>query len=66
VDITDVGTFSVYPQTESPLSVIYDPDTQQYSPDWSVDNVVLVPAISYAGRELAYGESGVSVSWMMQ
>lgn len=32
VDITDVGNFSVYPTSDQPLTITYDPDTNTFNP----------------------------------
>ena len=51
VDVTDIGEFSVYPQCNLPLSVIYDPNNTTYSPNWgdSGSSLVLTPVVYYAG-----------------
>ena len=65
VDVTDVGQFSVYPMSNLPQSVIYSPDNNSYSPDWSASAtyLVLTPVVHYAGRRLTLGTAGLSVSW---
>lgn len=63
VDITDIGEFSIYPMSNSPLSVVYDPNVNTYTPDWSINNLVLEPMIYYAGTKLASNTTGLSVVW---
>ena len=63
VDITDVGEFSIYPMSNSPLSVVYDPNQEIYTPDWADDHLVLQPMIYYAGTRLNSNTSGLSVTW---
>lgn len=63
VDITDVGEFSVQPMSNSPLSVIYDPNNSTYNPNWSTNNVELTPIIYYAGKQIT---SEVNVEWQYQ
>ena len=63
VDITDVGEFSIYPMSNSPLSVVYDPNNDVYSPDWTLNNLVLEPMVYYAGKNLPANTSGLSVTW---
>jgi hypothetical protein len=63
VDITDIGEFSIYPMSNSPLSVVYDPNLNTYTPDWSLNNLVLEPMIYYAGTKLDSNTSGLSVVW---
>lgn len=63
IDVTDIGEFSVYPMSNLPLSVIYSPDQDTYTPSWSTNNLVLTPAVYYAGKSLTLGTSGLSISW---
>ena len=52
VDITDSGQLSVYPTSNMPLSIIYDPDQNTYTPNWSSTNLTLTPVIYYNVREV--------------
>ena len=63
VDITDIGEFSIYPMSNSPLSVVYDPNLNIYTPDWSLNNLVLEPMVYYAGKKLDSNTTGLSVAW---
>lgn len=65
VDIGDLGTLSVYPESNYPNSVIYDPnETTTHSPNWSNSNpLILTPNIYYGGRSLTYNTDGVTISW---
>lgn len=49
VDITDVGEFSVYPKCNLPTTVIYSPDTGNYTPNWQSNSLVITPVAYYAG-----------------
>ncbi len=66
VDITDVGEFSVYPVGNMPLSVIYDPDQDSYTPTWGSPNLILTPVVYYAGNQLALSASGLTITWKRQ
>ena len=68
VDVTDIGEFSIYPQCNLPLSVIYDPNDSSYSPNWGDTNgaLVLTPVIYYAGEALALNTSGLTITWTKQ
>ena len=66
VDITDVGELSVYPMSNMPLSVIYDPDPQTFTPNWGDTNLVLTPVVYYAGSRLTLGSTGLTVTWQRQ
>lgn len=66
VDITDVGQLSVYPTSNQPLSIIYDPNNGNngsYTPDWSVNatNLQLTPVIYYNNTTL--NASQTTVTW---
>lgn len=65
VDITDVGQLSVIPTSNMPLSIIYDPDQNIYTPDWSVTNtnLVLTPTIYYNNTVLTASSPGVTITW---
>lgn len=50
VDITDAGSLSVYPTSNLPLSIVYDPNTGTggtYTPNWGSNNLILEPKIYY-------------------
>ena len=51
VDLTDVGTINLYCTSSQPLSVIYDPNSSSYTPNWANSNshLVITPVISYNG-----------------
>ena len=67
VDITDIGEFSIYPMANSPLSVVYDPNQNTYTPDWSSNNLTLTPMVYYAGKQLPATTPettpGLTVTW---
>lgn len=52
-DITDIGEFSVYPMSNNPLTVVYDPDQATFTPDWTSNNLVLTPIIYLGGTQLS-------------
>lgn len=64
IDVTDIGEFSVYPMSNMPLSVIYSPDANTYSPSWSNTNsLILTPVVYYSGKRLTLGSNGLSITW---
>ena len=65
VDLTDVGQLSVYPTSNQPLSIIYDPDQKSYTPNWGVSstNLILTPVIYYNNTTLTATTTGVTVTW---
>ena len=65
VDVTDIGEFSLYPTCNLPLSVVYTPDNNTYTPNWGATNgsLQLTPVIYYAGQALSLTASGLSITW---
>ena len=66
VDIGDLGTLSVYPESNQPTSVIYDPNTGTggtYNPSWESTNLQLTPVIYYGGTQIDATNSAISVVW---
>ena len=70
VDVTDIGEFSLYPTCDLPLSVVYSPDSNEYTPNWGkqenntyVNALHLTPVIYYAGNALSLTQSGLSITW---
>ena len=65
VDLTDVGQLSVYPTSNMPLSIIYDPDQNSYTPNWgtSSTNLILTPVIYYNNTALTASTTGVTITW---
>ncbi len=53
VDITDIGEFSVYPKCNLPTTVIYAPDSGNYTPNWQTSNLVITPVAYYAGNPIS-------------
>lgn len=69
VDISDLGTLSVYPESNSPTSIVYNPDRDKYDPEWTDDNPLqLNPVIYYGGQELVYpgSKNEISVKWFFK
>lgn len=65
VDISDVGQLSVYPSSNQPLSIVYEPDGGTYTPNWSVSstNLVLTPHIYYNNQVLTASTTGLTITW---
>lgn len=51
IDVTDVGNFSVYPYANGPNTQVYSEETNNYYPDWTQNNLVLTPVVTYAGQD---------------
>lgn len=66
IDTTDIGEFSAQPMANLPLSVIYDPDQDNFTPNWGTSNLLITPAIYYAGESLTLGTTGLTVTWERQ
>lgn len=64
IDVTDIGEFSVYPMSNMPLTVVYDPDEGSYTPTWSnTTPLTLKPVVYYAGKALSGTSTGLSITW---
>lgn len=68
VDISDLGTLSVTPESNQPSSIIFDPNVVSnnnsgYSPDWQAEALELTPSIYYGGSQLQPTETGITVNW---
>lgn len=63
VDITDIGEFSVYPKCNLPTTVIYSPDSGNYTPNWQTNNLVITPVAYYAGTQQT---SNITWTWERQ
>lgn len=67
VDITDVGSFSLYPTCNRPLSVIYSPDDTSFTPNWQTYNLTLTPVMYYAGTNIQTTDNNMkSIVWTKQ
>lgn len=62
-DISDVGELSVYPKSNLPLSIIYNPDQSSFTPNWGSSTLILSPSIWYAGEQLLTTNNYVTISW---
>lgn len=63
VDTTDVSELSVYPKGNLPQSIIYNPDQNSFTPNWSESNLILSPSIWYGGEQLSINDNNVTVTW---
>ena len=63
VDLSDVGQLSVYPTSNMPLSIIYDPDQTSYTPNWGNNNLILSPTVYYNTTQLIPPTTGLTITW---
>lgn len=64
VDIGDLGTLSVTPESNQPISVIHDPNqgtNGTYVPDWTESHLTLTPIIYYGGTQI--NAKDATVTW---
>lgn len=71
VDIGDLGELSVIPESNQPTMVIYDPESNTYTPNWSTSNLILTPVVYYGSQKLLDGNAssmptGLTVTWQRQ
>ena len=50
IDVGDVGTLSVYPESNLPTQIVYNPDTGAYIPDWMSTPLTLTANIMYGAN----------------
>lgn len=65
-DLTDAGQISIYLTSNQPQSVIYDPNQNIYSPDWSQSNLIITPVVAYNGTQLDLTAAGLTISFQRQ
>ena len=63
VDTTDVSELSIYPKSNLPQSIIYNPDQNSFTPNWAESVLILSPSIWYGGEQLSTNDNNVTVSW---
>jgi len=63
VDLTDVGSINLYCTSNQPLSVIYDPNQNLYTPNWGSSNLKITPVISYNGTTLSLTATGLTITF---
>ena len=63
IDVDDVGRLGVYLNSNLPLSVIHDPNTNTYAPSWAATNLKLTPVVYLNDKALALNSTGLTVTW---
>lgn len=63
LDIGDFGQLSVALESNQPTTVIYDPNENNYNPNWEISNLKLTPAIYYAGERLNLENEKLQIKW---
>lgn len=64
VDLTDVGSINLYCTSNQPTTVIYNPNQNIYTPNWSSSPYLkITPVISYNGTNLSLTASGLSITF---
>lgn len=65
-DYSDVGQLNLYLTSNQPTTVIYDPNQNIYTPDWSSSNLIITPVVSFNGSNVDLGATGLSVTYQRQ
>lgn len=65
-DTTDVGQLSLYLTSNQPTTVLYDPNQNTYTPDWSTSNLVITPVVSFNGISLSLDATGLTITYKRQ
>lgn len=63
IDLSDLPTLGLYLTSTNPSVVTYDPDTETYIPDWSVNTLTLTPVIRLDGEVVSIPNSNINVTW---
>lgn len=64
VDIGDLGELSVVPQSNQPTVIVYDPESNTYSPNWQSEHLILTPVIYYGSTSIT--PSSTTLRWYYQ
>lgn len=63
IDVADVGRLSIYLSSNLPISTIYDPNTNTYSPNWVSTNLKITPVIYLNDTALSTTATGLTITW---
>ena len=66
VDLTDVGTLNLYLTSNSPTTVVFDPnqgDSGAYSPNWATKNLKITPVVQYNGDRITLTDQNLVVTF---
>lgn len=64
VDISDLGTLSVTPESNFPDTIIYTPDSNTFFPECnSSKRIKLAPRILYGAVVKSFGDQGITINW---
>ena len=62
-DYTDLGQITTYLTSSQPTSVVYNPNTSTYVPNWGTSSLVVTPVIQYNGSSLALTATGLTITF---
>lgn len=62
-DSLDVGSLSSYLSSSQPTTVVYDPNTDVYTPNWASASLVITPTITYNGTPLSLTANELSITY---
>lgn len=65
-DYSDVGQVSLYLTSNQPNNVIYDPNQDIFTPDWSASHLIITPVIAYNGVNVELTAPGLTVTYKRQ
>jgi hypothetical protein len=66
VDMNDSKQLMAYIGSSRPKTVIYDPNANSYTPNYSTANQVLTPQLFIAGQSTDIASSAKSIKWYVQ
>lgn len=62
-DYTDLGQILLYCTSSQPTTVVHDPNSGTYLPNWATSNLVITPVIQYNGTTLALNAQGLVITY---
>lgn len=68
VDMTDIGSLSLYLTSNLPSTIVYDPNQSggTYSPDWETNNLTITPVVAYNGVQIPLANSNLRFAFTRQ
>ena len=65
-DYSDAGQINLYLTSNLPNNVIYDPNQDLYTPDWSDTPLIITPVVAFNGNALDLTATGLSITFQRQ
>lgn len=63
IDSSDGNIVSAYLSSNQPITQIYDPNNESYTPDWEDANLVITPTVLDGSTEISLSDTNLSITW---